>query len=275
MKSTEINIKSMISTKFLMPEKMLKVYLERITIAIPEKETGRKRRELVGILHGIYYMLKTGIQWEALPRIFAPQKTVYDWFAKLSREGLFDETWTYAIQKLQEREVLKLKHQSVDSNHRKALSGGRATGPSPVDRAKPGSKLIIQSDANGLPIGLALASSNCSDQKLLKPVFLDTISRIKRQQNCTFMHLDKGFDSKDNSNFIKSYGMVAVIPSRIYKKRKNLQVVAARDRYRWVIERTISWLGRCKRVFTRYERIERHYLSWAQLAAQNLCFAKL
>jgi len=67
MKSTEINIKYIFSAKFLMPEKMLKVYLERIAIAIPEKETGRKRSELVGILHEIYYMLKTGIQWEALP----------------------------------------------------------------------------------------------------------------------------------------------------------------------------------------------------------------
>jgi len=113
---------------------------------------------------------------------------VYDWFAKLSREGLFDEAWTHAIQRLQEKGALKLEHQSIDSKHRKALSGGQAIGPSPVDRAKPCSKLVIKSDANGLPIGLALASSNCSDQKLLKPVFLDTISRIKRQQNCTFLH---------------------------------------------------------------------------------------
>lgn len=201
---------------------------------------GEKELILIRVLHGIYYVLRTGIQWDALPFVFGRPKTVYHWFATFSLWGFFDETWTYAIDKLQEKQALSLCHQSIDSTHRKALSGGSATGASPVDPAKPGSKIIIQTDATGLPIGLFVAASNRHDQELLKPTFLDTIKRIKRQQDSTFLHADRGFDSDSNAKFVKTFCMIRISHSRIYKKRKQTQTDILRDRYRWVVERTIS-----------------------------------
>jgi putative transposase len=274
MKPTEIDLTSVISKKFLMPENMLIAYLERINLAMPEKNLGRHRTDMGRIFNGIYYMLRTGVQWDALPYVFGKPRTVYHWFSLLSRCGFFEELWAYSIDKLQENNMLNLCHQSIDSTHRKAPAGGQSTGASPVDRAKTGSKIVIQTDTNGLPIGLVIASSNCSDQKLLKPVFIDTIGRIK-QKDSAFLHTDKGFDSKSNAEYVKSFCMTKITPARVYKKRKQSQLVVSRDHWRWVVERTISWLGRCRRVFTRYERLAKHYLSWVQLAAQRLCFSRL
>jgi transposase len=274
MKPTEIDLKILFSEKYLMPDNMLKVYLEQINLAMPEKMIGRKRSDLERIFHGIYYVLKTGIPWQALSRSFGSKTSVHHWFSILSQQNFFEKPWGIAIDKLQECATLNLQHQSIDTAHQKAPCGGQLTGASPVDRAKTGSKFVIHTEAAGLPIGLFLAPANRNDQKLLQPVFLDTISRI-RQMDSTFAHADRGFDSKDNVNFLKMFGIKMVVPPRKYKKRKKLQLDREPDRWRWVVERTISWLGRCKRVFIRCDKIANHYLSWLQLAAQRLCFARL
>lgn len=72
-----------------MPENMLAAYLERINLTIPEKNIGRERADLAHVLNGIYYMLRTGIQWDVLPYVFGKPKTVYDWFSLLSKRDFF------------------------------------------------------------------------------------------------------------------------------------------------------------------------------------------
>lgn len=275
MKPTEIDLKSIISANYLMPENMLQAYVECINLAMPSNTSGRPRGILERILHGIFYVLRTGIQWRALPYVFGKPMTIYHWFTQLCQKGLFSETWTFAIGKLQERNLLKLMHQSLDSAHRKAPAGGNLTGPSPVDRRKLGTKIVIQADGQGIPIGLSIAASNQHDQIIFRKAFLDAMSRLKRQQDCTFLHTDKGFDSKKNAALVAQFSMVRIAPQRVYKKRKDTQKEIQKDQYRWVIERSISWFNRFKRVAMRNERDQKRYLAWVQLAAQTMCFSKL
>ena len=42
------------------------------------------------VLDGIFYVLRNGVTWRALPMDFPPWKTVYGWFRRFSREGLFE-----------------------------------------------------------------------------------------------------------------------------------------------------------------------------------------
>lgn len=53
---------------------------------------------------------------------------------------------------------------------RKGEKRGELTGPSPVDRGKPGSKMHVLSDANGLPIVVGLSAASTHDSLALKPV---------------------------------------------------------------------------------------------------------
>lgn len=48
--------------------------------------------------------------------------------------------------------------------------GGELTGPSPVDRGKPGSKTHVLPDANGLPLLIGLSAANTHDSLALKPM---------------------------------------------------------------------------------------------------------
>ncbi|GHF18922.1 hypothetical protein GCM10014715_87220 [Streptomyces spiralis] len=43
-------------------------------------------------------------------------------------------------------------------------------------------------------------------------------------------------------------------------------------RHRWVIERTPSWLGGCRRLHRRYERKTEHFLAFVGLAGALLCY---
>ncbi|MFH8753984.1 transposase [Streptomyces rimosus] len=53
-----------------------------------------------------------------------------------------------------------------------APKGGSLTGPNPVDRGKKGSKLHVLSDAQGIPLAVAVSGANMHDSLALKPLVL-------------------------------------------------------------------------------------------------------
>lgn len=57
----------------------------------PAKHGGRKRGvEMREVLNAIFYVLKTGCQWDMLPHDFPPKGTVYDYFNKWSKDGTWE-----------------------------------------------------------------------------------------------------------------------------------------------------------------------------------------
>ena len=58
---------------------------------IPQAKPGGRPRtvDISAIINGIIYKLKTGCQWEMIPKDFPPCKTVYHYF----REWTLDGTW--------------------------------------------------------------------------------------------------------------------------------------------------------------------------------------
>ena len=65
----------------------------------PAKPGGRPRStDMRQVCNGIYYHLKTGCQWEYLPRNFPPGSTVYSYYRKWQKKG----TWETINQKMRE-----------------------------------------------------------------------------------------------------------------------------------------------------------------------------
>jgi transposase len=149
-------------------------------------------------MSGIFYILRTGCQWKALPRVFGAPSTVHDRFQEWEAAGVFARLWAASLLEYDTIKELDWQWQSVDGAMTKAPLGGEATGPNPTDRAKKGVKRSIQVDANGIPVGLAVDGANRPDAQLLDPTLASTpITRprptpMKPQNMC----LDKGYDSK-------------------------------------------------------------------------------
>jgi len=98
-------------------------------------------------------------QWQALGVWAGVHRTLLNWLRDLGRMD-----WTRA---------------SLDSTSVRAKRGGEATGPSPVDRGKRGSKYHLLVDRQGIPLAVLLSMANVHDSKLLEPL-VDAVPPIRR-----------------------------------------------------------------------------------------------
>lgn len=75
---------------------------------------------------------------------------------------------------------------------------------------------------------------------------------------------DKAYDSNPLRQTLKRMGIQAELPKRRTKDRLG--------RYRWVVERTISWLNQFRRLRIRYERRPEIHLAFLQLGCALICW---
>jgi putative transposase len=66
---------------------------QRIQPLLPKyrksRKGGRPRLDLRKVADGIFYVLRTGCQWKALPREFGSSTAVHDYFQEWTRRGIF------------------------------------------------------------------------------------------------------------------------------------------------------------------------------------------
>lgn len=128
-----------------------------------------------------------------------------------------------------------------------------------MDRGKPGSKMHILSDANGLPLLVGISASNTHDSEGLKPMIEGHQTRHDPHNGRYFkpqrLHAEKAYDRADLHRWLR-WKRIGV---RI--ARKGIESSERLGRRRWVIERTMSWFSGYRRLSPRYERHPRHYLA--------------
>ena len=56
----------------------------------PPQATGRPRRDARRILDGIIFQLRTGCQWNHIPRVYGDDSTIHRTFQHWQRLGLFE-----------------------------------------------------------------------------------------------------------------------------------------------------------------------------------------
>lgn len=265
--------KLIIPKKYVIPQIVLQEFLTFISKNMPQKKTGRPQKDNEPLVAGMYYLLRTGCQWDALPLCFGPSKTIYHRFVELVKLGAFQKIWKCFLMLYDRTTGLKLQDQSIDSNHKKSPLGGDKTGKSPVDRRKLGTKLNLAVEENGIPIGATIARGNQNDTQLFIPIIDDLQNQIN-QSNNHFLHTDKGYASKKNRKEAVSRNFTPVMPEK-KPKNKPYAKPPVKDLKRWVVERTFSWINRFRRVFIRYERKAKHFLAMVQFAFQIIIFKKI
>lgn len=65
---------------------------------------GRKPLEARQVLEGIFYVLRTGIQWKALPKEYGAASSVHAYFLEWTKAGFFEELWELGLWKYKELE---------------------------------------------------------------------------------------------------------------------------------------------------------------------------
>ena len=141
------------------------------------------------------------------------------------------------------------------------------------DKGKPGSKRHVVSDREGVPLAVVLSAANVHDSKVLEEA-MDAISPIKRSRGRSGrprkrpkkLHADKGYDFPRCRQALRKRGITPRIARRGIDSSENL------GRYRWVVERTLSWVNRFRRLKVRYERREDIHQAFLDLGCALICW---
>jgi putative transposase len=142
---------------------------------------------------------------------------------------------------------------------------------------KNGTKRSLHVDGQGGPLGVAIGGANVHDSKLLEATLEADVTRLpahdprKREHLC----LDKGYDNPTGHQVAANFGYIA----HIRPIGENAEVVRGHNKRkrprRWVVERTIAWLNRCRALLVRYAKKCANYLGLVLIACCLLWFRRL
>src|SRR5215207_5823132 len=194
----------------------------------PRPRGGRPPLDDRKALEGIVFVLRTGIPWASLPKRMGYGSGMTCWrrLRDWQAAGVFERLHRALLDQL-----------------------GRAN---PTDRGKPGTKRHVLVDANGVPLALLLSAANVHDSRLLEPL-LDAVPPVRQcagrpRKRPGKLHADKGYDYPRCRRACRKRGVIPRIARRGVDSSERL------GRHRWVIERTLAWFARFRRLTVRYER---------------------
>lgn len=238
----------------------------------PEKLPGTPGRPAVParrLFDGILDVLRTGCQWSAIPRdVYAPKSTVWGRFKQWVEKGVFQQAWLLVLGYYDLAVGMNWKWQALDGVITKAPLGGEATGPSPVDRAKTGTKRSVLSDGRGAPVAVVAAGANVPDYTLALETVDSTMGVRPEKVVYRVQHLR--LDAGDNYAEVlaglraREYILHLRPPARAAIKRAPEKKYPAR---RWVVERTHAWHNKFRRLLVRWEKKLAHYYAMVDLAS--------
>jgi len=188
--------------------------------------------------------------------------------------GLFDRLWALVQQLCEELDGCDWSWQAADTSMGKARSGGTSSVPIPTDRAKPGVKRSLLVEADGGPLAVVVAGANVPDAYLLAATIEAVVlERPPAEAGWSAQHLclDRGYDTPIGWRVCLEHGYVPHI-ARIRDARPS-GPKGHRAR-RWVVERSLAWLSKCRALLIRWDKKASNYLGLLKLACALLWFRR-
>ena len=149
-------------------------------------------------------------------------------------------------------------------------------GKNPTDRGKKGTKKSLLTDGDGGPLGVVTAAANVVEQKPLEA----TIEAIvvdrpePTPEEPQHLCLDAAFDNPRGEGAATAAGYIPHI-RRIGEEKKSCDKSRGHKPRRWVVERTLAWLSKCRGILVRYEKKDINYLGLIQLACGLIWYRRL
>lgn len=97
----------------------------------PSPKGGRPRLDPHRVADGIYFVMRTGCQWKAVPTQFVSGSSLHRYFQEWCERGVFRRLWKQGLVEYDQRRGIGWRWMSLDSAMNKAPLGGEK------NRAKP------------------------------------------------------------------------------------------------------------------------------------------
>src|SRR5262245_48086429 len=141
---------------------------------IPDARPGGRPRkaDMRQVVNAIFYLIREGCSWRALPHDFPPWKTVYNYFQAWQQDGTWDQFLT-ALRLRVRRAAGRAPDPRVaciDSQSVRTASGGQAVGTDGGKKVR-GRKRHIAVDTLGLLLAVVITAANVDDARAAQAVF--------------------------------------------------------------------------------------------------------
>lgn len=221
---------------------------------------GRPRANDRRTLEAILWVLRTGARWQDLPNEYGDDSTANRRLLEWQAAGVWDIIWQAGPQAAAEQGLLDLSQTNLDATFAPAKGGGEGAGNT---RKGKGTKTLIVSEANSIPLSLTLAEANQAEVPLALPT-VDKIRVTKRrgrpQKRPTRLCADKAYDSMPLRRALRKRGIKTAIPERTstkqQRRKRGPKPKCPKPIYeqRYKVERTFAWLGNFRRTLIRWEK---------------------
>jgi|SRR5579862_3883981 len=213
-------------------------------------------------IEGVYWMMRTGAQWRELPEKYGNWNSVFKRFNAWSKKNIWGDLHAFCIENPDLESVM------IDATIVRAhpCAAGYKKGQNAIQglgRSKGGftSKIHIKVDALGCPLQFINTPGQTSDISQAAALIADV-------ENCNVL-ADKGYDADHLRESLKKKGCITVIPGR-----SNRKVFIEYDKYlykdRHLVECLIGKLKQFRRVFSRFDKSMRNFVSFLSFAGACL-----
>jgi transposase len=224
------------------------------------------------VVDTIWYVLRTGCAWRLAANDLAPWHAAYRCFRTWSRQGVWDDIHDALREQVRAADGRDPAPSAavLDSQTVHSAEGGQDIGYDAAKRTR-GRKRHLLVDVDGLLLICYVHSASVCDRNGAKLVlgWLD-----EQYPGIGLVWVDGGYANSVDDHLIGWADTEIGVRLQVVKRSDDIKGFQVLPR-RWVVERTLGWLTKCRRLCRDFERLTAHSEDMVKIAMIGLMLRRL